>query len=477
MAEVVIVGGGIAGLATALLLGRQGSDVVVCERDAGAVPAGADEMWDRWDRPGIPQARLGHTFLPGFRVLLAERAPDVLERLYAAGAPLVDFAADVPGGAARPGDGELAGIMCRRPVLEGILRQAVEAEPTVDVRAGCDVTGLVGERPAAKGDAPRVVGVRTRGRGSIAARTVVVAGGRLVPVRRWLAAIDALPVGEVSAGCGLVCFTRFFRIRPRASEDHRVSTELTVERDLGYMRYEIYGADSSTFCVELIPAASDHELRALRNEATHMAVARALPESHDWLDPERAMPIGPVAAMGQERDVLRAFVHDGRPVALGLHVIGDARCQTHSLYAWGSHLALAGAAAVADVVTEHRRDPEAQALALDARIGDEIAGRHALACARDRALQRVIRNEPEWDEGDAEHRFIHDVVVPASAEDPEIFRAVRRWELQLDPAAALASNTAVRERARNLWVGRSTATRTTAPTREAVLALIARSPA
>jgi flavin-dependent dehydrogenase len=34
VAGVVIVGAGIGGLATALLLGREGRDVVVCERDA-----------------------------------------------------------------------------------------------------------------------------------------------------------------------------------------------------------------------------------------------------------------------------------------------------------------------------------------------------------------------------------------------------------------------------------------------------------
>ena len=86
--DVAIVGGGIGGLASALLLGRQGCRVVLCERDPAPVPPTPEEMWSGWQRAGIPQWRLGHTFLPGFRVLLAERAPDVLERLRAAGAPL-----------------------------------------------------------------------------------------------------------------------------------------------------------------------------------------------------------------------------------------------------------------------------------------------------------------------------------------------------------------------------------------------------
>ncbi len=472
MAEVVIVGAGIGGLATALLVGRQGRDVVVCERDPEPVPPSTEEMWSGWRRPGIPQAPLGHTFLPGFRVLLAERAPDVLERLLAAGAPLVDFAAEMPGEERRPEDAELRAIMCRRAVLEGILRQTVQAEPTVEIRSGCDVVGLVAE-PSARASVPRVVGVSTRDQGPIVGETVVIAGGRLVPVRRWLEGIGAQMPDEVSEGCGFVCFTRFFRLHLRPGEDHRVSTQLTVEGDPGYMKYEIFGADQSTFCVELAPASWDHELRGLRDEAVHMAVARALPESLDWLDADRATPIGPVAAMGQERNVLRRFVSAGRPIALGLHVIGDARCQLNSLYAWGSGVALAGAVTLVDVLTEHRRDPEAQALAFDARLGAEITGRHEASLARDRALRRKYRGEPEWDDPGTGHGLIHSTVIPAADDDPEIFRAVLRWEMQLDPVGALAQNTAVLDRARQLAAARQTTDRVSTPAREVLLDIIA----
>jgi 2-polyprenyl-6-methoxyphenol hydroxylase-like FAD-dependent oxidoreductase len=475
VAEVVIVGAGIGGLATALLLGRQGRRVVVCERDAAPVPGTADEMWSRWQRPGLPQAALGHTFLPGFRALLAERAPDVLERLSAAGAPLVDFSNGMPGDARRPEDAELRAIMCRRPVFDGILRQAVQEERTVELRCGCEVVGLVAE-PSTLAGVPRVVGVRTRRHGSIAASSVVVAGGRLVPLRRWFEAIGARPPDESAAGCGYVCFTRYFRVWPRPDENHHVSTQLVHERDLGYMYYSIMGADRSTFCVELIPRVEDHELRELRREAVHMAVARQLPESLDWLNADRATPIGPIAAMGQERNVLRNFVSDGRPIALGLHVIGDPRCQVNSLYAWGSALALAGATTLVDVLGEHDGDPEAQALAFDARVGTEIAGRYAYSCARDRALARAYRGEPKWDDADHGYGFIASTVIPAADDDPDIFRAVMRWELQLDPVGALGENAAVLDRARLLAAGREPMPISEShPTRESVLTTLAAS--
>ena len=85
MGRFVIVGAGIGGLVTALMLGRAGHEVVVCERDASPVPADAEEMWSSWPRPGTPQARLGHTFLAGFRRMLEARLPDVIDDVLSVG--------------------------------------------------------------------------------------------------------------------------------------------------------------------------------------------------------------------------------------------------------------------------------------------------------------------------------------------------------------------------------------------------------
>jgi hypothetical protein len=240
------------------------------------------------------------------------------------------------------------------------------------------------------------------------------------------------------------------------------------------MSYEIFGADAATFCVELSPPAWDHELRGLRHEAVHMAAARTLPESEDWLDPGRATPIGPVAAMGQERNVLRHFVSEGRPVALGLHVIGDARCQLDSLYAWGSGVALAGAVTLVDLLAEHDGDPEAQALAFEDRLGAEISGRHQLSLVRDRAHARRYRGQPQWDDPDTGLGLLQSTVVPAADEDPDVFRAVLRCEMQLDPVGALLENTAVIARARALAAVRGPEPPSVpVPARERLLELIA----
>ena len=470
-ARVVIVGAGIGGLTAGLMFGRQGHDVIICERDRAPVPGTPEDMWSEWERPGIPQARLGHTFLAGFRARLGDRMPDVLAQILAAGAPLVDFSLDMPRGDRRAEDIQMASIMCRRHVLEGILRQAAEAEPSVDLRAGCAVVGLTADRALSRVP-PTVTGVRLRDRTGIAADTVVVAAGRLAPIGRWIEGIGGRAPEERAVPSRFLCFTRFFRINLSPGEDYAISTALTVDGCTDCMAYEIFGADRGTFCVELIPRSRDHDLRGLRHEDVHMAIARALPESEGWLDPARSVPIGPVVAMGQERNVVRGFVVDGAPVALGLHVIGDARCQTDSQYAWGCGHALAAACAGIDAFKEYRGDATAQALAVEGCIGPELEGRHAYAVARIAGLERSLCGEPEWDGTGGARELVLRTVLPAAEHDPEVFRAATRWDIQLNPVDALERNAEVIRRALELEHVRLGAGDTSPPSRETVLAAI-----
>src|SRR5262249_8752276 len=69
VADVLIIGAGICGLGTALLLARDGHDVLVIERDADPVPNSPQEAWDAWDRKGVAQFRQPHNFMPGLRLI------------------------------------------------------------------------------------------------------------------------------------------------------------------------------------------------------------------------------------------------------------------------------------------------------------------------------------------------------------------------------------------------------------------------
>ena len=45
MSKIVVLGGGIVGLSTAMMLARRGHDVTVFERDSKPLPASPEDAW------------------------------------------------------------------------------------------------------------------------------------------------------------------------------------------------------------------------------------------------------------------------------------------------------------------------------------------------------------------------------------------------------------------------------------------------
>ncbi|MDQ1533271.1 MAG: hypothetical protein QOF28_1032, partial [Actinomycetota bacterium] len=160
--RVMVAGAGIAGLGSALALARDGHTVTIIERDASAMPSTPDEAFSTWARRGAPQVRHSHAFLARLRNLLRDRAPDVMERLVAAGATEVRFTEHLPATltdhAPRPGDDLLVALACRRTTFEWVLRERVLALTGVSLHDGVEIIGL----DVVAGIRPRVAGVRVR---------------------------------------------------------------------------------------------------------------------------------------------------------------------------------------------------------------------------------------------------------------------------------------------------------------------------
>ena len=139
MAEILVVGGGLAGQTAAMLLAKDGHSVTVLERDAAPPPASVEEAWAHWERRGVNQFRMLHYFLPRFRDVLEHELPEVITSIDAYGAlrynPIMAIPADFSGGV-REGDERFESITGRRPVMEAAVAAVTAAAPGVDLRRG-----------------------------------------------------------------------------------------------------------------------------------------------------------------------------------------------------------------------------------------------------------------------------------------------------------------------------------------------------
>src|SRR4051794_20090522 len=209
--RTAVLGAGPAGCVAALALSRRGHDVALIDRDETPElsTASPDQIFDTWDRPAIGQFRQPHNLLGKARAILRDDFPDVYAALLAHGAGEIrqdGFLGDAP---REPGDGDLATIACRRPVVDAALRSAVAAQAGIAFHASA-VKGL----RIAHGT--HVTGVEFVSGDTIDTDLVVDAFGRNSPVTRWLAAHGPASWPERTSDSRLLYYSRHYRFRGEA---------------------------------------------------------------------------------------------------------------------------------------------------------------------------------------------------------------------------------------------------------------------
>jgi 2-polyprenyl-6-methoxyphenol hydroxylase-like FAD-dependent oxidoreductase len=340
MATITILGAGLAGLTTAMLLTRDGHEVTVLERDP-APPT--DDPWHGWQRPGVNQFRLPHYLLPRWWTELQAALPDAAAAILAAGATRVNPLTELPPamrGDPVDDDRRFDTVTARRPVLEAALSRAAQAAG-VTVRRGVRVTGVVLDR---RSPAPRVTGVTTSA-GPVRADLVVDCGGRRSGLPGWLAAAGVRPPVEERADAGFVYYCRHFRSRTGG----RPPIRTVLAQPYDSVSVLTLPADHDTWSVVLTTAARDRALRPLRDAGTWSAVVRTYPMAADWADAE---PITGVDVLAGLDDRLRRYVVDGEPVATGMVAVGDAWACTNPSLGRGASFALIHARLLRDVLRE-----------------------------------------------------------------------------------------------------------------------------
>jgi 2-polyprenyl-6-methoxyphenol hydroxylase-like FAD-dependent oxidoreductase len=455
--HVVVVGGGVSGLGTALAVGRAGHAVTVVERDDTPMPASADEAFS-WDRRGAPQVRHSHAFLARLRNLLVERFGDVHARLLAAGATEMRFGDNLPptmeGFEPMAGDEDLTMIAARRTTFEWVLRSVVLEQPGVEIRTGAAVTGLIGSDGRA--DGVLVDGTR------LAADLVVIAGGRRCDIDDWFTAIGGRPTREEVEDTGIVYLSRFYRLRDGAEPPPRSGL---IGGDLGYLKWGVFVGDNRTFSITLAIPSEDRDLRRrLTDPATFEQTARQLAAAADWLD-GRSIPItAEVQTMGGLLNRWRDLVVDDHLAAHGVAMVGDAVVCTNPLYGRGCSTGFWSGVLLADALAAHGDDVDAVVLAHVAALREQLRPWYRSTVVQDAEARRVAAallagEDPDGDTTDPRtfmRAVFREGLAPAMRTDPVVLRAVVRQMNLLVPPDSLTEDADVGARVLRCFEERAT---------------------
>ena len=462
--RIAVLGAGVAGLASALALARDGHQIVLVERDNVVVGEALDAP--DWPRQGIPHFLQAHAFTSRGRRELKLHFPDVFDALLRAGADDIPLWRKLPGDV-RPEDDELAILGVRRPLIEWALRRAVLAHDGIRVEDDVRVDGL----QADPSPTPVVRGVRTPA-GWIDADLVIDATGRRSPVHDWIESLGGTPMAEESSDCGVIYYTRYYRVREGATLPDGPWLP-TPRGDLGYGLFSSFPGDNRTFAGLIAIPPGDQELKILRRSSAFDAALPLLPALDSWTNADTSTPFTDVLPMGSLQNTVRTFV-DGRPPAIGLISIGDALCHTDPVFALGLSFGLIEATELATAVRQHGPDLEEVALAFDRAMRPSITERFRFATAVDDLRLRMWTGESidvAHRDGGAYPLFTMAAGTRAALADADIFRTIVRRNYFLDPLSVLDDDVPMQERIERVFGELQATSRSRpGPTREELLA-------
>ena len=425
MAEILVLGAGVVGLGTAVLLAKDGHDVTVLERDATAPASTPEEAWEQWERRGVNQFRMPHYFLARYRSIVDAELPELASSIASVGGlrhnPLLEIPEDLRG-PARADDADFEVLTGRRPVVELAVARAAEEARGVAVRRGTTVAGLLAGTPSRTG-IPRVVGVRTESGEECRADLVVDMTGRRSALPRWLDELGAAPCVEELEDSGFMYFGRHYR-----SEDGTLPFALGGGiQHFGTVSSLTLPADNGTWGTGIVTSARDKALFGLRDIDRWERVFGSLPTVAHWM---QGTPVDEkIGSISKIEDRIRTFHANGVPIVTGVVAVGDAWACSNPSLGRGASLGMLHGSLLRDLLGDvGLEDPlefaTSFAAATDAQLRAWFEWTRATDRHRVAQVDAGIAGEPyePHDEGFE----LEQSLASASTKDPDLLRVLLR---------------------------------------------------
>ena len=344
MTRAVVVGGSLAGMCAARVLGDYFDDVVIVERDR--YPHGIAE------RPGTPQGRHVHTLLNRGREEFDRLFPGFTAALLQAGAHEIDLAYDLAfmthlgewRARRRTGDRNL---FASRSLIEATVRRLFVQRSKVEILDHTAVTGLVvrgsGARRSLAGVcvADRDSGVRTE----IAADIVVDASGRRSRAFRWLADVGIDPPEMTVVNPDSAYSTCWFDAPESSSWPSEwwwkcILVQYRPTRDTH--QCFLYPIEGNRWIATLAGGGKPYPAGELEG---FMDGVRRLPSPIVYEALKLARPVTPVYQFRQMSNFFRRYDRWKEPLG-GFISVGDATCALNPAYGQGMSVATISAGVI-----------------------------------------------------------------------------------------------------------------------------------
>ena len=334
MERVLVVGGGVAGLASALALKLQDVEVVIVERD-GPLPAmDPQDAFEHWKRPGVSQFHHSHILLSRLHTMIREHHPELLAELLAAGLVVAEIGEMLPsqhlaGYQPQADDADLLHLWGRRATFEYVLRRHVESLSHVRFICDARVEGLIADESE---QGVRIKGLRIRQQdefSELMGDVVIDASGSRSSCRKWLQELGVrVSLEEHPSSYGYYC--RHYKLRDPSHPPSRYGTGANLD----YLWYGIFYAEDGHFSVAISCPLEEQALNErLRRAEGFERVCGLMPAVARWT--KVAVPTTQVFGAGGLANRWYTYGgEDSRPL-LGYLPVGDSHLHTNPMYGRG----------------------------------------------------------------------------------------------------------------------------------------------